>query len=183
MKIISEQLAYKIKFWSNNQFNTLKPLKALSWHEFAIHCIQPLMSFLMLYLVIWNGYTLRLHYNADSIITRSPAASCDKLIFPLFRVMEPIFTQTRSTTRGNGTQINAVAGEECIIKTAQYMKVNGTMIKEMDKACLDYVSVHVLCLILLELGFSLWADIRYNVSIITSVYSCQYNHVSIITSV
>jgi len=32
---------------------------------------------------------------------------------------------------------------------------NGTMIKEMDKACLDYVSVHVLCLILLELGFSL----------------------------
>lgn len=39
-------------------------------------------------------------------------------------------------------QTSAVGGEECITKMGQSMKASGTMIREMDRACLDYVSLY-----------------------------------------
>lgn len=51
--------------------------------------------------------------------------------------MAPIFTQTMNIMKANGTQIIAVAGEECIMLMEISMKENGMTINVMDRGCLD----------------------------------------------
>lgn len=41
--------------------------------------------------------------------------------------------------KGNGMLIREVVGGECIIGMGLYMRVNGMMIREMVKECLDWV--------------------------------------------
>lgn len=49
--------------------------------------------------------------------------------------MGPISTLQMSITKANGMLTSAADGVGCILKTAAFMKENGTMMKGMDKGC------------------------------------------------